>query len=138
MNIETLLSKASELLETTAFGSLELGNVIMIVVGLIFIFLAITKDYEPLLLVPIGFGIVVGNIPAVPGMPLSVYDDGSVMQYLYFGVAKGVYPPLIFLGIGAMTDFSTMLSNPKLILLGAAAQIGVFLTFLGALVLGFN
>ncbi|EMI57865.1 sodium ion-translocating decarboxylase subunit beta [Rhodopirellula sallentina] len=138
MNTDILFSKASELLETTAFGSLELGNVIMIVVGLIFIFLAITKDYEPLLLVPIGFGIVVGNIPAVPGMPLSVYDDGSVMQYLYFGVAKGVYPPLIFLGIGAMTDFSTMLSNPKLILLGAAAQIGVFLTFLGALVLGFN
>ncbi|EMI44753.1 sodium ion-translocating decarboxylase subunit beta [Rhodopirellula sp. SWK7] len=138
MNTELLLSKAGELLKTTAFGSLELGNVIMIVVGLIFIFLAIAKDYEPLLLVPIGFGVVVGNIPAVPGMPLSVYDEGSVMQYLYFGVAKGVYPPLIFLGIGAMTDFSTMLSNPKLILLGAAAQIGVFLTFLGALVLGFS
>lgn len=138
MNTEFLLSKAGELLKTTAFGSLELGNVIMIVVALIFIFLAIAKDYEPLLLVPIGFGVVVGNIPAVPGMPLSVYDEGSVMQYLYFGVAKGVYPPLIFLGIGAMTDFSTMLSNPKLILLGAAAQIGVFLTFLGALVLGFS
>jgi oxaloacetate decarboxylase beta subunit len=132
------LDKATELIETTAFSSLEWGNLIMIMVGLIFIYLAIAKDYEPLLLVPIGFGVVVGNIPAVPGMPLSVYDEGSVMQYLYFGVEKGVYPPLIFLGIGAMTDFSTMLSNPKLILLGAAAQVGVFLTFLGALVLGFS
>ncbi len=110
----------------------------MIVIGLIFVYLAIAKDYEPLLLVPIGFGIVVGNIPAVQGMPLSVYDEGSVLRFLYFGVEKGVYPPLIFLGIGAMTDFSTMLSNPKLILLGAAAQIGVFGTFLGALVLGFD
>ncbi|WP_419195116.1 sodium ion-translocating decarboxylase subunit beta [Novipirellula herctigrandis] len=110
----------------------------MIIIGLIFVYLAIAKDYEPLLLVPIGFGIVVGNIPAVPGMPLSVYDEGSVMQYLYFGVSHGVYPPLIFLGIGAMTDFSTMMSNPKLILLGAAAQIGVFGTFAGAIALGFS
>ena len=110
----------------------------MIVVGLAFIYLAIAKHYEPLLLVPIGFGIVVGNIPSVEGMPLSVYDQGSVLQYLYFGVEKGVYPPLIFLGIGAMTDFSTMLSNPKLVLLGAAAQVGVFLTYLGALSLTFT
>lgn len=114
------------------------GNAIMIVVGLVFIVLAITKDYEPLLLVPIGFGILIGNIPPITNMPLSVYDDGSVLKYLYAGVTKGIYPPLIFLGIGAMTDFSTMLSNPKLILLGAAAQIGVFLTFAGAIILGFS
>ncbi|TWU37242.1 sodium ion-translocating decarboxylase subunit beta [Novipirellula artificiosorum] len=132
------LDKLQQLLNTTAFPNLELGNTIMIIIGLIFVYLAIAKDYEPLLLVPIGFGIVVGNIPAVAGMPLSVYDEGSVMQYLYFGVSKGVYPPLIFLGIGAMTDFSTMLSNPKLILLGAAAQIGVFGTFAGAIALGFS
>ncbi|SMP67513.1 oxaloacetate decarboxylase, beta subunit [Neorhodopirellula lusitana] len=136
--IEFLTTKASQIFQTTAFPSLEVGNAIMIVVGLIFVYLAIAKDYEPLLLVPIGFGIIVGNIPAVEGMPLSVYDEGSVLRYLYFGVERGVYPPLIFLGIGAMTDFSTMLSNPKLILLGAAAQIGVFGTFLGALVLGFD
>src|SRR6056297_2873559 len=135
---EYLISKAGQLWSTTAFAGLEAGNVVMILIGMVFVYLAIAKHYEPLLLVPIGFGIVVGNIPTVPGMPLGVYDDGSVLQYLYFGVAKGVYPPLIFLGIGAMTDFSTMLSNPKLILLGAAAQIGVFLTFLGALVLGFG
>ena len=110
----------------------------MMAIGFIFIYLAITKDYEPLLLVPIGFGILVGNIPPIVGMPVGIYAEGSVFYYLYFGVMKGIYPPLIFLGIGAMTDFSTMLSNPKLILLGAAAQIGVFLTFLGSLYLGFS
>ena len=127
-----------DFLNSTGFVSMTLGNVIMILVGILFIFLAIKKDYEPLLLVPIGMGAIVGNIPTVPGMALSVYDDGSVLQYLYFGVSHGLYPPLIFLGIGAMTDFSTMLSNPKLVLLGAAAQVGVFLTFLGALALDFT
>ena len=128
----------TDFLANSGFAHLAIGNIVMMVVGLIFIFLAITKDYEPLLLVPIGFGILIGNIPPIAGMPLSVYDEGSVLQILYLGVTKGIYPPLIFLGIGAMTDFSTMLSNPKLILLGAAAQIGVFLTFMGSLVLGFN
>ncbi|TWU45487.1 Glutaconyl-CoA decarboxylase subunit beta [Novipirellula aureliae] len=133
-----LFTKLEQLIHTTALPNLELGNALMIIIGLFFVYLAIAKDYEPLLLVPIGFGVVVGNIPAVEGMPLSVYDQGSVLQYLYFGVSNGVYPPLIFLGIGAMTDFSTMLSNPKLILLGGAAQIGVFGTFVGALMLGFD
>lgn len=127
-----------EFLNTTGFMSITLGNVAMILVGVVFIFLAIKKDYEPLLLVPIGMGAIVGNIPTVPGMALSVYDEGSVLQYLYFGVSQGIYPPLIFLGIGAMTDFSTMLSNPRLVLLGAAAQIGVFLTFFGAYWMGFS
>lgn len=122
----------------SGLAHLEWGNLVMILIGLVFIYLAITKDYEPLLLVPIGFGVVVGNIPPIAGMPLGVYAEGSVFNYLYYGVMKGIYPPLIFLGIGAMTDFSTMLSNPKLILLGAAAQIGVFLTFLGSLYLGFS
>ncbi|QXD24627.1 sodium ion-translocating decarboxylase subunit beta [Opitutia bacterium ISCC 51] len=125
-------------LETTGFAQMTWGNAVMILVGLVFIYLAITKDYEPLLLVPIGMGAVVGNIPSVESMALGVYDDGSVLQYIYFGVSNGIYPPLIFLGIGAMTDFSTMLSNPKLILLGAAAQVGIFLTLLGALFLGFT
>ena len=142
-----------EFLQTTGFASMTWGNAIMIMIGIAFIILAIRKDYEPLLLVPIGMGAVVGNIPLIEGMSLSVYDEvkyvlgsngevtyqpGSVLSYLYFGVKYGIYPPLIFLGIGAMTDFSTMLSNPKLILLGAAAQIGVFLTFLGAISLGFS
>ena len=127
-----------QFLESTGVAGMTWGNAAMILVGIVFIALAIARDYEPLLLVPIGFGVVVGNIPYPPGMPLGVYDSGSVLSYLYFGVSQGVFPPLIFLGIGAMTDFSTMLSNPKLVLLGAAAQIGIFLTFLGALALGFT
>ncbi|WP_320055526.1 sodium ion-translocating decarboxylase subunit beta [Desulfuromonas thiophila] len=114
------------------------GHLAMILIGLLFIALAIIKDYEPLLLVPIGFGILLGNVPAAAGMAVGVYDPGSVLSYLYFGVSQGIYPPLIFLGIGAMTDFSAMLSNPRLVLLGAAAQIGIFLTLAGALLLGFN
>ncbi len=127
-------------LEYTGFANITYGNAIMIVVGCIFIFLAIRYEYEPLLLVPIGFGIIIGNIPYLQnaGLQLGIYEPGSVMNYLYYGVLKGVYPPLIFLGIGAMTDFSTLISNPKLILLGAAAQIGIFLTFLGAIALGFT
>ena len=125
-------------LSTTAFATMAWENLLMIVIGIVFITLAIRKDYEPLLLVPIGFGMIVGNIPSVAGMALSVYDEGSVLSMIYFGVSQGLFPPLIFLGIGAMTDFSTMLSNPKLVLLGAAAQVGIFLTFIGALYLGFN
>ena len=136
--LEYLGTKAGELYQATAFAGFEWGNLIMIVIGACFICLAIAKHYEPLLLVPIGFGIIVGNIPSVAGLGLSVYDEGTVLKYLYFGVSQGVYPPLIFLGIGAMTDFSTMLSNPKLVLLGAAAQVGVFLTYLGALCLAFT
>lgn len=135
---EYLGSKAADLYHATALAGFEPGNIMMIMIAACFIYLAITKHYEPLLLIPIGFGIIVGNIPSVPGMALSVYDEGTVLRYLYFGVEQGVYPPLIFLGIGAMTDFSTMLSNPKLVLLGAAAQVGVFLTYLGALCLAFS
>ncbi len=124
----------------SGFANFTLGHGIMILVGLVFIYLAIKYNYEPLLLVPIGFGILIGNIPFLQdaGLNLGVYEEGSVMRYLYMGVLKGVYPPLIFLGIGAMTDFSTLISNPRLMLLGAAAQLGIFLTFLGAIALGFN
>jgi sodium ion-translocating decarboxylase beta subunit len=122
----------------TGFARVTLGHIAMIIVGLFFIYLAIKYDYEPLLLIPIGTGILIGNIPFVSGFQIGIYEDGSVLNYLYFGVLKGVYPPLIFLGIGAMTDFSSLISNPRLMLLGAAAQIGIFLTFLGALLLGFS
>lgn len=141
-------------LETTGFANLSLGNVMMIIIGIIFISMAIIKHYEPLLLLPIGFGMIVGNIPVIEGMMLSVYDEGgmifnpetqkigyvpgSVLSYIYYGVSQGIFPPLIFLGIGAMTDFSTMMSNPKLVLLGAAAQVGIFLTILAALFMGFD
>ena len=207
----------------TGFRNCKLGNIIMILVGILFIFLAIRFEFEPMLLIPIGTGIIVGNIPffqgfgvtfadamanlqaldpatlnfdldtakalliavfgdnpgdkhmvlseaiksvehlnmadyglvnndieSVKGFMTSVfqsgelnlqtglYQKGSVLNYLYFGVTSGVYPPLIFLGIGAMTDFSSLIANPKLMILGAAAQFGVFLTFIGALYLGFN
>ncbi|WP_022850148.1 sodium ion-translocating decarboxylase subunit beta [Limisalsivibrio acetivorans] len=121
-----------------AVGNFTFGNLIMLVVGCVFIWLAITKDYEPLLLVPIGFGVLVGNIPFSEGMNIGVYEGGSVLSILYQGVSQGFYPPLIFLGIGAMTDFSSMLSNPRLILLGAAAQAGIFITFFGSVLLGFS
>ena len=124
----------------SGFANATVGHFVMLFVGLFFIFLAIKFDYEPLLLIPIGVGILIGNIPFMEGagLKLGIYEDGSVMNLLYYGVTAGIYPPLIFLGIGAMTDFSSLISNPKLMLLGAAAQIGIFLTFLGAIYLGFN
>ena len=126
-----------EFFQNTGFYLCDYRNIIMIIVGMIFIFLGIAKDYEPLLLVPIGFGMLVGNIPIFKGLGLGIYESNSVLRYLYFGVTQGIYPPLIFLGIGAMTDFSTLLARPVLMLLGAAAQAGIFITFLGALALGF-
>ena len=207
----------------TGFRNCKMGNIIMILVGILFIFLAIRFEFEPMLLIPIGTGIICGNIPFFQGMGITLddalafvnsadpdlwkysfnqetakelltaifqdsegkrlvlsdalkqleniqlpegiatndletvksflgsafasgetnlqtglYQEGSVLNYLYFGVTKGIYPPLIFLGIGAMTDFSSLIANPKLMILGAAAQLGVFLTFIGALYLGFN
>lgn len=207
----------------TGFRNCKLGNLIMILVGILFIFLAVRFEFEPMLLIPIGTGIICGNIPFFQGYGVSLndaliyaqtvlesgtygfdldaakallgavfagsngdnmvlseaikvvdkmdltqvgiaaaniedvklfltqvfepgelnlqtglYQQGSVLNYLYFGVNKGIYPPLIFLGIGAMTDFSSLIANPKLMILGAAAQLGVFLTFIGALYLGFN
>jgi oxaloacetate decarboxylase beta subunit len=125
-------------LNYTSFAHFTIGHIVMIIVGLIFIALAIIKEYEPLLLIPIGFGILIGNIPFTPGLKLGIYESGSVMNYLYFGVIQGIYPPLIFLGIGAMTDFSALLSNPKLLLIGAAAQLGIFGAYGLALLFGFS
>jgi len=122
----------------SAFGNVTWGHMIMIAIGLVFIYLAIAKEYEPLLLVPIGFGIIVGNIPFYPGLKIGIYEQGSVLNYLYFGVIQGVYPPLIFLGIGAMTDFSALISNPRLILIGAAAQFGIFAAYIAAVAFGFS
>ncbi len=122
----------------TGFANVTAGHIIMILIGLVFVYLAIKKDWEPLLLIPIGFGMVIGNIPLFPGMQVGIYEDGSVLNILYQGVRKGFYPPLIFLGIGAMTDFSALISNPKLLLVGAAAQFGIFAAYAGALALGFT
>ena len=133
-----LIDNLAQFFSYTGFANFTPGHGIMILIGLIFIYLAIAKEYEPMLLVPIGFGIIVGNIPFMPGFQIGVYEDGSVMNYLYFGVLKGVYPPLIFLGIGAMTDFSALISNPKLMLIGAAAQLGIFGAYIAALFFGFT
>jgi oxaloacetate decarboxylase beta subunit len=127
--------------EFTGFSNATPGHLIMVLIGIFFIFLAIKYDYEPLLLIPIGMGILIGNIPMFQAvdfnLKLGIYEPGSVMNILYQGVLQGWYPPLIFMGIGAMTDFSSLISNPKLMLLGAAAQVGIFVTFLGSLLLGF-
>jgi len=129
-----------EFMRYSGFANITIGHVIMLIAGGICIYLGAAKNYEPLLLVPIGFGIIVGNIPFLEGggLQIGIYEKGSVLNYLYYGVLKGIYPPLIFLGIGAMTDFSALLSNPKLVILGAAAQMGIFMTFLVANFLGFT
>jgi len=126
-----------QFLSNTGYFLADYRHVIMIVVGCIFVYLAVAKEYEPLLLVPIGFGIIVGNIPFFQGFGLGIYEDNSVFHYLYFGVTTGIYPSIVFLGLGAMTDFSSLLARPKLMLLGAAAQMGIFFTLLGAFALGF-
>ena len=133
-----VVDNLEKFLEYTAFANMSWGNLIMIIVGLIFIALAIIKQYEPYLLVPIGFGIILGNIASVPGLQIGIYEEGSVLNYLYFGVIKGIYPPLIFLGIGAMTDFSALLYNPKLFIIGAAAQLGIFGALILALLFGYT
>lgn len=148
----TLLDGVQKFWLFTGFYNVAWGNIIMIAVGLVFIFLSIRYKFEPLLLIPIGTGVILGNIPFPDvatginlglwdanstGLEVGIYEEGSVLSYIYFGVTKGIFPPLIFLGIGAMTDFSSLISNPKLMLLGAAAQVGIFITFIGAIMLGF-
>jgi carboxybiotin decarboxylase len=144
----TLLSEhLAQFMNTTSFANFTVGHVVMILIGLAFIYMAIAKEYEPMLLVPIGFGILLGNIPFLgfehtafgdpQNLQIGIHQSGSVLNYLYSGVLFGIFPPLIFLGIGAMTDFSSVISNPKLILIGIAAQIGIFGAYAGALALGF-
>lgn len=125
--------------ELTGFANATWQHFVMLAVGLFFIYLAIKKNFEPMLLVPIGFGILIGNIPfnTEAGLEIGIYEEGSVLNILYNGVSAGWYPPLIFLGIGAMTDFSALIANPKLMLIGAAAQFGIFGAYMVALALGF-
>jgi oxaloacetate decarboxylase beta subunit len=124
----------------TGFANATLGHFIMILVGCVFIYLAVRHEFEPMLLIPIGFGMLVGNIPfnMDAGLQLGIYEQNSVLNTLYQGVTSGWYPPLIFLGIGAMTDFSALISNPKLMLVGAAAQFGIFGAYMLALLFGFT
>ena len=124
----------------TGFHNATAGHLIMILFGILFIYLAVAKEFEPMLLIPIGFGMLIGNIPfnMEAGLKVGIYEEGSVLNILYQGVTSGWYPPLIFLGIGAMTDFSALISNPKLMLIGAAAQFGIFGAYMIALAIGFD
>ncbi len=145
----SILESFVEIIKTTGFYALTPGHLIMIAVACLLIYLAIVKGYEPLLLVPIGFGMILANLPlanmmaepqiilGADGLP-EVAEIGGLLYYLFQGDHLGIFPPLIFLGIGAMTDFSPLIANPKSLLLGAAAQLGIFITFLGALVLGYT
>lgn len=134
---DIISSNLTQFWHFTGFYNCDYTNLIMICFGLLFIYLAIKHDFEPMLLVPIGFGILVGNIPFQPGNEIGVYEEGSVLNILYQGVVKGWYPPLIFLGIGAMTDFGALIANPKLMLVGASAQFGIFGAYMVALAIGF-
>ena len=119
--------------ESMGFLSLNIGEVIMMVIALVLIYLAIAKGFEPYLLLPIAFGMLLVNLPLN-----GLMDEGGLFYYISKGVTLGVFPPLIFLGVGAMTDFGPLIANPKSLLLGAAAQFGIFFAFLGALLLGMN
>ena len=135
--MEQIINSLAQFWEYTGFANVQVQNLIMIAIGIAFVTVAIVKEWEPMLLVPIGFGMIIGNIPMFPGLNIGIYEDNSVLNILYQGVKQGWYPPLIFLGIGAMTDFSALISQPRLILIGAAAQMGIFGAYLLALLLGF-
>ncbi len=127
-------------IESTGFAGMTIQHVIMIVVALILLYLAIKKGFEPLLLVPIAFGMLLSNLPFAGMMNPHGADGapGGLLWYFYQGDVLGIFPPIIFMGVGAMTDFGPLIANPKSLLLGAAAQFGIFTTFLGAIFLGFN
>lgn len=149
-----LIDILGDFLHSTGFASLTIKHGIMILISFILLYLAIKKEFEPLLLVPIAFGMLLANLPLAGMMAEPVVEIvenpttgklgpqtkelGGLLYYLYQGVKLGIYPPLIFLGVGAMTDFGPLIANPKSILLGAAAQIGIFMTFIGAILLGFT
>lgn len=135
MNLSEILI---DFFQSTGFAALTLGQIGMILVSLVLLYLAIAKEFEPLLLVPIAFGILLANLPLAGLMEGPDGDQpGGLLYYLYQGVKLGIYPPLIFMGVGAMTDFGPLIANPKSVLLGAAAQFGIFATFIGATILKF-
>lgn len=141
--MDNIIDSLQQFWQFTGFANCTWQHIAMILLGITFISLGIVKKWEPMLLVPIGFGMIVGNIPVYMdpltgvGLKISLYEEGSVLNILYQGVKQGWYPPLIFLGIGAMTDFSALISQPRLILIGAAAQIGIFGAYLLAITMGF-
>jgi len=116
--------------QSTGIYNIGAGQFFMMLIGFLLLYLAIKKGFEPLLLLPIGFGAILSNIPIA-----GIADEGGLLHYLYFGIKTGIFPLLIFMGVGAMTDFGPMIANPKTLFLGAAAQFGIFATLLGALAL---
>ena len=128
-----LVNSLNDFFVVSGIYSINLGSILMITIACILLFLAISKGFEPLLLIPIGFGMLLSNLPNS-----SIFGEGGLINFFYYGVKSGIFPPLIFMGIGALTDFSPLISNPKTILLGAAAQFGIFTTLLGSILLGFN
>jgi sodium ion-translocating decarboxylase beta subunit len=128
-----LLEQIIKFINSTGYLNISAGQGLMILVSFFLLYLAIKKQYEPLLLVPIAFGMLLANIPLA-----NLMDEGGFLYWLYRGVKLDIYPPLIFLGVGAMTDFGPLIANPKSLLLGAAAQFGIFTAFLGANLLRFN
>ncbi len=133
--ISTFMESIDSLVATSGFASITPQGLLMLAISCGLMYLAIAKKYEPLLLLPIAFGMLLANLP---GANISSYNEGSLLYYMYQGVKLGLYPPIIFLGIGCMTDFGPLIANPKSFLLGAAAQAGIFFTFIGALILGFT
>lgn len=143
-----------EFLQSTGFAAMTWGQALMLLVSCVLLYLAIAKGFEPLLLIPIAFGMLLANLPEAGLMAAPVVEivtdpetgklvsktieNGGLLYYLYQGVKLGIYPPLIFMGVGAMTDFGPLIANPKSVLLGAAAQLGIFTTFIGAILLGFT
>jgi oxaloacetate decarboxylase beta subunit len=149
-----LIEILKDFLQSTGFAAITPGQIIMLLISFVLLYLAIKKDFEPLLLIPIAFGMLLANLPLAGLMAeptkefvINPYtreiayettEVGGLLYYLYQGVKLGIYPPLIFLGVGAMTDFGPLIANPRSILLGAAAQFGIFFTFIGATILGFS
>ena len=136
--LDFLLENLKIFVNFTGFANSTWGHYAMVCVGLFFLYLGIIKKLEPMLLVPIGFGILIGNVPFLPGTQIGIYEEGSLLYYLHFGLLKGIYPPMIFLGLGAMIDFSALISNPKLMLIGIAAQLGIFAAYIISLSVGFS
>ncbi|WP_044974643.1 sodium ion-translocating decarboxylase subunit beta [Ruminococcus sp. HUN007] len=148
--IRIFLETLADLGRTSGFANLDWTNIVMILISFIFMYLAIAKKFEPLLLLPISFGMLLTNLPLTAMYTPELFADptnidydkilheGGLLDLLYMGVKLQLFPPLIFLGIGTMTDFAPLISNPKSFLLGAAAQAGIFLTFIGAACLGFS
>lgn len=134
-----LIDMLNGFLASTGFAAITGGQIIMLVISFILLYLAIAKGFEPLLLIPIAFGMMLANLPLAGLMDAPAGDqNGGLLYYLYQGVKLGIYPPLIFMGVGAMTDFGPLIANPKSVLLGGAAQFGIFATFMGATALGFT